>query len=267
MSTTQHLTRPRLGQKNWLGLKTLYLREVRRFSKVYIQTILAPVATTLVFLAIFTLAIGRLRGDVAGVPFVEFLAPGLIMMAIIQNAFANASSSIMGAKMQGNIIDTLMPPLTANELILAYAMGGVTRGLVVGTSVTIAMSIFVDMMPNNIFLILFHAVAASLMLSLLGVIGGIWADRNDQMAIINSFIIAPLSLLSGTFYSIDRLPETLQIVALFNPFFYAIDGLRAGFIGHSDGSLVLGVVVITVIDIALWACCLRMFQTGYKLKP
>jgi ABC-2 type transport system permease protein len=271
MITTQELTRqptrPGLGQQNWLGLKTLYFREVRRFSKVYIQTILAPVMTTMVFLAIFSLAIGKLRGDVAGVPFVEFLAPGLIMMAIIQNAFANASSSIMGAKMQGNIIDTLMPPLTANELILAYAMGGVTRGLVVGTSVTIAMAIFVDMMPDNIFLVLFHAIAASLMLSLLGVIGGIWADRNDQMAVISGFIIAPLSFLSGTFYSIDRLPETLQTMALFNPFFYSIDGLRAGFIGHADSSLMVGVVVILVIDIALWMCCLRMFKSGYKLKP
>ena len=151
------VTRPLLGKKNWLGLKTLYMREIRRFSKVYIQTVLAPVITTLVFLAIFTLAIGKLRGEINGVPFIEFLAPGLIMMAIIQNSFANAASSIMAAKMQGNIIDTLMPPLTANELVLAYASGGATRGIVVGVAVGVAVSFFVDLSINNTFFIIFYA--------------------------------------------------------------------------------------------------------------
>lgn len=259
-------TRPRHGLNNWLGLRTLYLREVRRFSKVYIQTILAPVITTLMFLAIFTLAIGRLRGEIGGVPFIEFLAPGLIMMAIIQNAFANASSSIMGAKMQGNIIDTLMSPFTSHELVLAYAAGGATRGLAVGVAVGIAMSLFVDMSLHNVLLILFFAVATSLMMALLGIIGGIWADRQDHMTIINGFIITPLSFLSGTFYSIDRLPEMVQTLAMYNPFFYAIDGLRAGFIGHADSSLSVGMAVIVGVDIALWMICARLLGSGYKLK-
>lgn len=260
-------TRPLLGQKNWLGLKTLYMREIRRFSKVYIQTILAPVITTLVFLAIFTLAIGRLRGEINGVPFIEFLAPGLIMMAIIQNSFANAASSIMAAKMQGNIIDTLMPPLTANELVLAYASGGATRGIVVGLAVGLAVSIFVELSINNAFFIIFYSIAASYMLAMLGIIGGIWANRQDHMTVINGFIITPLSFLSGTFYSIDRLPEGLKLIALINPFFYAIDGLRAGFIGQSDGPLLPGVFTIVLIDTILWLICWRMFSTGYKLKP
>jgi len=261
------VTRPLLGQKNWLGLKTLYMREIRRFSKVYIQTILAPVITTLVFLAIFTLAIGNLRGEINGIPFIEFLAPGLIMMAIIQNSFANAASSIMAAKMQGNIIDTLMPPLTANELVLAYASGGATRGIVVGLAVGLTISIFVDLNVNNALFIIFYSVTASYMLAMLGIIGGIWANRQDHMTVINGFIITPLSFLSGTFYSIERLPEGLKFIALLNPFFYAIDGLRAGFIGQSDGPLLAGIFALVVIDTILWIICWRMFSTGYKLKP
>ena len=261
------VTRPLLGLTNWLGLRTLYMREIRRFSKVYIQTILAPVITTLVFLAIFTLAIGKLRGDINGVPFIEFLAPGLIMMAIIQNSFANAASSIMAAKMQGNIIDTLMPPLTANELVLAYASGGATRGIVVGCAVGLAVSLFVDMDVNNVLLIIFYAATASYMLAMVGIIGGVWANRQDHMTVINGFIITPLSFLSGTFYSVDRMPENLQFFALINPFFYAIDGLRAGFTGQSDGPLLFGAVFLVVIDTILWMICWRMFATGYKLKP
>ena len=136
-------TEPANGKRNWIGIKTLYLRETKRFMKVYIQTIIAPVITTLIFLTIFSLAIGRARGEINGIPFTQFLAPGLIMMAIIQNAFANATSSIMGAKMQGNIIDTLMPPLTAHELVLAYASGGATRGFLVGIAVTVSMVPFI----------------------------------------------------------------------------------------------------------------------------
>lgn len=259
-------TNPAQGRRNWLGLKTLYLREIRRFSKVYIQTIFAPVITTLIFLTIFTLAVGRLRGDINGVPFVQFLAPGLIMMAILQNAFANATSSLMGAKMQGNIVDTLMPPLTSHELVFAYASGGATRGFAVGIAVTLAMSFFTSLGPANIALILFHAIAASYMMAMLGVICGIWADKNEQMAVITGFIVTPLSFLSGTFYSIERLPEFLQILALFNPFFYAIDGLRAGFIGQSDAPIWQGIVVMAGVNILLWIFCQRLFASGYKLK-
>ena len=234
---------------------------------MYIQTILAPVITTLVFLTIFTLAIGKLRGDINGVPFIEFLAPGLIMMAIIQNSFTNASSSIMTGKMQNNIVDTLLPPLTAGELVLAYAGGGLTRGLTVGCAVTLAMSLFVNLSFNNLTCIAFYAIAGSLMLSLLGIIGGIWADRHDHMTVISGFIITPLSFLSGTFYSIHRLPETIQTIALFNPFFYAIDGIRAGFIGQADGSLPIGAAFIIFINIALWLLCQKMLASGYKLRP
>lgn len=256
----------RLGVINWLGLWTLTAKEVRRFVKVYFQTIVAPVVTTLMFLAIFVLAIGRASVDVGGVPFAQFLAPGLIMMAMTQNAFANTSSSLIIAKVQGNIVDVLMPPLSAFELTLAFALGGVIRGLVVGLAVALTMACFVHLPLAHPLIILYHAVMASLMLSLLGMIGGIWADKFDHMAAVTNFIVTPLSFLSGTFYSIDRLPEGFHLFALANPFFYMIDGFRYGFISHADGGLGTGLLVVGIANLFLGLVAYRMFQTGYKLK-
>ncbi len=260
------LNPPTMGAVNWIGLWTLYMREVRRFIKVYTQTLVAPVIMTLLFMAIFTLALGGSVRTVAGVPFMEFLAPGLIVMAITQNAFANTSSSIMISKIQGNIIDTLMPPFTAHEITFGFTMGGVTRGVVVGIVVGLAVSPFVDFSVHHWGFVLYHAFMASLMLSLLGVIGGIWAEKFDHIAAVTNFIVTPLSFLSGTFYSIQQLPETAQVIAHFNPFFYMIDGLRYGVIGHADGSIVLGVLVMAVVNGALWWLTHWMFASGYKLK-
>lgn len=262
----------RYGLCNWRGLWTLYTKEVQRFMKVVTQTILAPVVTTLLFYTIFTVALGGgARGPrmVGEIPFVAFLAPGLIMMAIIQNAFANTSSSLMISKIQGNIVDVLMPPLGSLELALGFAGGGVTRGIVVGAAAATIMMIMVPMSPfefHNIGLIAFHAVAAAAMLALLGVIAGIWADKFDHMAAITNFVIMPLSFLSGTFYSIERLPETWRVVAHFNPFFYLIDGFRNGFIGHADTNPLVGMIVVAAVDAVLLFTVIRMFARGYKLK-
>jgi len=255
-----------------IGLWTLYLREIRRFQKVYMQTLVAPVVTTLLFLAVFALAIGGDGGggaarSIGGVPFMEFLAPGLVMMAIAQNAFANTSSSIVIAKVQGNIVDTLMPPFTAHELTLGIALGGATRGVVVGVLVAAVMALFVPVHINHIGYILFHGIAASLMLSLIGIIGGVWSEKFDHIAAVTNFIVTPLSFLSGTFYSIQRLPEAFQVAAHLNPFFYMIDGFRYGFIGVSDTSPVLGLMVMAAVDLGLWLLCWWMFATGYRLKP
>ena len=255
-----------MGAVNWLGLWTLYLKEVRRFLKVFTQTILAPMVTTLLFLAIFALALGGAGREMDGIPFVQFLAPGLIMMTLMQNSFANTSSSIVIAKIQGNIVDVLMPPLSAGELTLGFAAGGVTRGLLVGCAAGATMAIFVPVRIVDPLSMIFFAVNGALMLSLLGIIGGIWAEKFDQMAAITNFIITPFSFLSGTFYSIDRLPADWQFVAHFNPFFYLIDGFRFGLIGHSDGSPVIGYGVVLGVNIALWALAHRMFATGYRLK-
>jgi len=260
--------RPRaVGSINWIGLKTLYVKEVSRFLKVFTQTVAAPVVTTLLFYTIFALALGGLVRDADGVPFLEFLAPGLVMMALIQNSFANTSSSMVIAKIQGNIVDVLMPPLSPVELLCGYVGGGITRGILVGAVTFAAIRVFVPVGLHDFFFIAYHAVAASMMLSLLGIIGGIWADKFDQMAAVTNFVIVPLSFLSGTFYTISRLPEVWQVIAHFNPFFYMIDGFRYGFIGQSDGTLVLGLFVMFGINLFLAIVAWRMLTTGYKLKP
>jgi ABC-2 type transport system permease protein len=254
------------GAVNWLGLWTLYQREVRRFLKVSMQTVIAPVVTTLLFLAIFLLAFSSQRGAVDGVPFAQFLAPGLIMMAMIQNAFANTTSSLMIAKMQGSISDLLMPPLSPAELVWGFALGGVTRGLICGLAVGVAMVLVVHVGIAHWWLVLFHAVAASLLLSLLGIIAALWADKFDHIAAVTNFIVMPMSFLSGTFYSIDRLPSAFRFIANFNPFFYMIDGFRAGFIGHADGSIAIGIAVMIAINLALLILTHILFARGYKLK-
>ena len=255
-----------IGAVNWLGLWTLYVREVRRFIKVYTQTVAAPVVTTLLFLAIFLLALGGQTRTVGGVPYTEFLAPGLIMMAMVQNAFANTSSSLMIAKIQGNIVDVLMPPLSPGELVWGFALGGVTRGIVVGVVVAAVIAIFVPLHVYDLGLTVFHAVAASLCLSVLGIIGAIWADKFDHIAAVTNFIVTPLSFLSGTFYSIDVLPGAWRDIALANPFFYMIDGFRYGLTGHADSSLALGAAVMIATNAVLIVLCHAMFKRGYKLK-
>jgi len=256
----------RFGAVNWVGLGTLCVKEIRRFIKVFTQTIVAPVVTTLLFLAIFTLALGGAARTVGGVPFAEFLAPGLVMMAMVQNAFANTSSSIIISKVQGNIVDVLMPPLSPGELTLGFSVGGMVRGIAVGAVVALAIALFVPMEVRHWGFVVFHAIAASLLLSLLGTIGGIWSDKFDHIAAVTNFVITPLSFLSGTFYSIERLPPFWQTLAYINPFFYMIDGFRYGFIGHADGSLEAGILVLLGSNAALWWVCHRMIATGYKLK-
>jgi ABC-2 type transport system permease protein len=254
------------GAVNWLGLWTLYLREVRRFCKVLMQTVIAPVVTTLLFLAIFLLAFAGQRGAIDGVPFAQFLAPGLIMMAMIQNAFANTTSSLMIAKIQGNICDVLMPPLSPAELVWGFALGGVTRGLLVGLAVGATMILAVHIEIADWRLVLFHAVAASLLLSLLGILAALWAEKFDHIAAVTNFLVMPLSFLSGTFYSINRLPPPFRLAADLNPFFYMIDGFRAGFIGHADGSIPIGIAVMIIINVALLTLTHILFARGYKLK-
>ena len=255
-----------IGLVNWVGLWTLYRKEVQRFLKVYTQTIAAPVVTTLLFYAIFALALGgivRMAGDV---PFLKFLGPGLVMMSMAQNAFANTSSSVVISKVQGNIVDVLMPPLSAPELVLGYVLGGVTRGLLVGLVTTCAIWVFVPLGIHAPAFIAYHAVMASMMLSLLGLVGGIWSEKFDHIAAFTNFVVTPLTFLSGTFYTVDRLPGAFWWVAHANPFFYMIDGFRYGFIGQSDGTLAIGVAMLAVTNLLLWALALRLISRGYKLK-
>jgi ABC-2 type transport system permease protein len=255
-----------LGDLNLLGLWTLYVKEVRRFLKVISQTVLAPVITTLVFLAIFSLALGGAGRTIGGMPYLEFLAPGLLMMAIVQNAFANTSSSLMIAKIQGNIVDYLMPPLGPGELTFGLVMGGVTRGFLVGGAVWLAMAPFVPTAPAHPLLVPLSVLLASSMLSLLGLIAALWAEKFDQMAAATNFVITPLSFLSGTFYSIQDLPEPFHALALANPFFYMIDGLRFAFTGHADGPVLIGFVVLVLVNAGLAWLAWQLVRTGYRLK-
>lgn len=256
----------RIQGVNWLGVWTLYVKEVRRFTNLYLQTIMAPVVTTLLFFAIFALAIGGARPAVHGVPFTEFLAPGLIMVAIVQNAFANSASSILGAKIQGNIVDLLMPPLSSGEVAGAVIMGGVTRGLAVGIVNLIALAPFVAFHFVHLWAVIFFAFAASVSLSAAGTLAGVWSEKFDHMASVTNFVILPLSFLSGSFYSVALLPQFFQNINHFNPFFYLIDGMRYGFTGVSDTSPMLGIVVSTITAAILWAICFRVLRTGWRLK-
>jgi ABC-2 type transport system permease protein len=187
-------------------------------------------------------------------------------MAIVQNAFANTSSSIMIAKVQGNIVDYLMPPLSAGELLFGVVMGGVTRGMLVGAVVWLGMLPFVAMQPAHLWAILYFSLMASLLLSILGFLAALWAEKFDHMAAVTNFVITPLSFLSGTFYSIDRLPEVFHGVALANPFFHMIDGVRFGFTDHYDGNVLLGALFLALVNAALWFLALRLVRVGYKLK-
>lgn len=252
---------------NWLGLWTLYRREVWRFLKVMNQTLLAPVITTLLFLAVLTLSLGG-KSDrlVDGVPYAHFIAPGLIMMAIVQNAFANTSSSLMLSKIQGVIIDLLMPPFTGAEITFGLTMGGVTRGILVGIVVSGSVYIFVPFTVHHWLAAIFYVIASSLMLALLGLLTGIWSQTFDQLSAITNYIITPLSFLSGTFYSIRQLPTFWYGVCHFNPFFYMIDGFRYALTGYADGSVKIGMIVMLTTNAILWATAQTLVTRGYRLK-
>jgi ABC-2 type transport system permease protein len=259
---------PLISAVNWPGLATLYVKEVRRFFKVQLQTVWAPAITTLLFLAIFTVALGRGGREVLGMPFNDFLAPGLIAMAMIQNSFANCSSSILIAKVQGTIVDVLMPPLSPGELLISYIAGAVTRAWLVGAAVWGAMLLWPDVSVTirDPFAVFYFGTLGAILLGLLGVLTGLWADKFDHSAAITNFVVQPLSLLSGTFYTIDRLAGLWQVASHFNPFFYIIDGFRAGFIGVHDGPATEGAVALLAIDVVLWAVCYWLLRTGWRIK-
>jgi len=259
---------PTIRNVNWGGLKTLYVKEVRRFFKVQLQTIWAPAMTTLLFLVIFTVALGRSGRTVMDVPFADFLAPGLIVMGMLQNAFANASFSLLVGKIQGTIVDYLMPPLSTGELIAGLVGASVTRAILVGLAVWLAMLAWpgVHVMPSHSWAILWFGLMGSAMLAFLGLLTSIWAEKFDHAAAVSNFVVAPLSLLSGTFYSIHSLSPVFQAVSLANPFFYVISGFRYGFLGVSDSPIIFGAGLLLAINGALGTLCYVLLRSGWKLK-
>jgi ABC-2 type transport system permease protein len=251
---------------NTIGVYTLCKREIWRFMKVWNQTVIAPIVTTLLFLAVLTLATGGSQRMIDDLPYNQFVAPGLIMMAIVQNAFANTSSSLMLAKIQGVIIDILMPPLTGAEIVFSLVVGGIVRGAMVGVAVMAAVYVFVPFTLHSGGVALFYVISASIMMALFGVLTGIWSQSFDQLSAITNYIITPLAFLSGTFYSIHHLPDFWQRVCHFNPFFYMIDGFRYSITGYTDGNVGLGMVVLTAVNIVLWTTTAWLFKKGYRLK-
>jgi ABC-2 type transport system permease protein len=259
---------PVIRSVNWGGLATLYVKEVRRFFKVQLQTIWAPAVTTLLYLIIFTVALGRSGRTVMGVPFADFLAPGLMVMAMLQNAFQNSSFSLLVGKMQGNIVDYLMPPLSNGELIAALIGAAVTRSFLVGFAMWVAMLFWpgVHVTPQHPGAILWFGLMGSMMLGFLGLLTSIWADKFDHAAAVQNFIVTPLSLLSGTFYSIENLAPSFRAFSHANPFFYVISGFRYGFLKSSDSPVLFGAGLLLAINIVLWAICYSLLRSGWKLK-
>jgi len=256
----------KFGYVNWIGFWTLYKKEVLRFLIVGVQTVISPLVTSLLFLLVLSLAIGNDRGEVLGFPFISFLAPGLIAMQVIQQGFSHSSSSIIISKIQGNIVDILYAPLTAGEITLAINLAACTRSLMI-TVVSIAVfSFIVELKFYSFFYIFIFTFLGAFILSSIGIIISLWAEKFDHLASATNFIIVPLSFLSGTFYSINRLPDILKNVSEMNPFFYIIDGFRYGFLGVADGSIKFGILYLIILSFLSWFAAYILFKKGYKIK-
>jgi ABC-2 type transport system permease protein len=262
---------------NRIGLWALYMKEVRRFLKVQTQTIWAPAVTTLLFLVIFTVALGGSGGregrEVLGVPFTTFVAPGLIVMGMMQNAFANSSFSLLSGKIQGTIIDLLMPPLSEGELMAGIVAAAVTRAVMVGLAVAAAMLLWpgVSLAMAHVWAVIWFGLMGATMLALIGLLTSVWAEKFDHNAAITNFVVAPLSLLSGTFYVIDNLSPLFQAISRANPFFYVISGFRYGFLGQSDigntdMAVLHGALGLGAFNLVLAFLVYRVLKSGWKLK-
>jgi ABC-2 type transport system permease protein len=266
LNKTVTLQPRRYGAVNWLGFRTLLAREIMRFLKVSAQTLVAPLVSTILFMAVFSLALGHNGSPFPGVRYVDFLAPGLLMMAILNNAFANSSSSLLIAKVQGNSVDFLMPPLSAAELAAAFLAGAAARGILVGLIGAAILAPFAHIAPKEPLAAIFFGVTASVLFAAIGLLAGIWAEKFDHIAAVTNFVVTPLTFLSGTFYSIDRLPPPFAQIGHMNPVFFLIDGFRYGFTGHADGNLAIGASVTAALAVALCIACWLLLRAGYRLK-
>jgi len=256
----------RFGLINWIGAWALYKKEVLRFLVVWIQTIFSPLISALLFLLVLSLAIGSERGSVLGVPFINFLAPGLIAMQVIQQSFSHSSSSFMIGKIQGNIVDILYAPLSAGEVTFAITLAAVTRSVIIASASIFIFYFIIDLEIKNYFTLIAFTFLSSFILGALGIVAGLWAEKFDHMATVTNFIIIPLSFLSGTFYTIDKLPGYLYTISKANPFFYMIDGFRYSFLEKSDGSIIVGLVYLSILSFLMFMLAYILYKKGYKIK-
>lgn len=250
---------------NYYGTYTLAKREVKRFLKVYHQTLIAPAVSSMIFLAVFLLASTNQNQIIGGVKFINFLGYGLIIMTIVQNAFANSLSSIIMSKVIGYINDILMPPLSGLEIVLAYIFGSITRGIMCGLTLSLFLSPFIDFYIFHPLLLVFFTISSCVFMGQIGLLSGMAANNFDESAAITSYIITPLSFLSGTFYSVEKLPTILQNINIFNPFFYIIDGFRYSFTNYADSNIEIGIMIITTLNILLFCLLCRLFNIGWRL--
>ena len=256
----------RFGLINWIGAWTLYQKEVLRFLNVWAQTIFSPLISSLLFLLVLSLAIGGDRGEVLGVSFIIFLAPGLIAMQVIQQSFSHSSSSFMIGKIQGNIVDLLYAPLSATEVTISVSLAAVTRSFMIAGISIVVFYFIIDIQIKHLFTLILFCFLSSFILGNIGIIAGLWAEKFDHMASATNFVIVPLSFLSGTFYTIDRLPSFLQAISKANPFFYMIDGIRYSFIGNADSSIKIGIIYLLILSFLSWLVAYILFKKGYKIK-
>ena len=251
---------------NWVGAYTLYLKETLRFLSVFGQTIVGPIVTSILFLAVISLALGDDRPNVLGVPFIEFLAPGLIAMQVVQQAFSHSSSSLLMGKIMGNIWDLIGAPLSAAEVTFAIIFASVTRALIIAIISVFIFSLMIEIEIRNYLIFFLYLFLSSFLMGSIGFIAGLWAEKFDHMATATNFIIVPLSFLSGTFYSVERLPNFLNTLSHYNPFFHMIDGFRYSFINEMDGSFRFGLIYLGVISIIAWLIAFQLYKKGYKIK-
>ena len=256
----------RFGIINWVGTYSLFKKEVLRFLTVSGQTLFGPILTSILFLTVISLAIGDERTDVLGVSYIKFLASGLIMMQVIQQSFAHSSSSLMMGKMMGTITDVVHSPLSSSEVVLAITFASAVRGILIATASTLIFVFFIDLSIQNFALWFIYLFLGGLFMGSLGLIVGLYADKFDQMSTVTNFIIVPLSFLSGTFYSIEKLPDLLQVVSNYNPFFHMIDGFRYSFIGQLDGSVIFGIILLTLLSSIITFFAYYLVNKGYKIK-
>ncbi len=251
---------------NWVGAYTLYIKETLRFLSVFGQTIVGPIITSILFLLVISLAIGETRQNVLGVEFIVFLAPGLIAMQVIQQAFSHSSSSLLMGKVMGNIVDMIGAPLSASEVTLAIILASITRALMISIISVIIFSLVIEIKINNYLIFTSYLIISSFIMGAAGFVAGLWADKFDHMATITNFIIVPLSFLSGTFYSVEKLPDFLVIISNYNPFFHMIDGFRYSFINSMDGSIKFGLTYLFILSIIMWIIAYTLYKKGYKIK-
>ena len=251
---------------NWVGAYTLYLKETLRFLSVFGQTIVGPIITSILFLAVISLAIGEDRPNVLGVPFIEFLAPGLIAMQVVQQAFSHSSSSLLMGKIMGNIVDLIGAPLSAGEVTFAIIFASVTRAFMISIISIFVFSLMIEIEIKNYLIFFLYLFLSAFIMGAAGFIAGLWADKFDHMATATNFIIVPLSFLSGTFYSVERLPDFLSDLSHYNPFFHMIDGFRYSFINNMDGSFKFGLIYLTILSILTWLIAFQLYKKGYKIK-